>query len=116
MLAVLAARLQEAVAQARATVEESYMVIAASRLARSPNVMAKRCAWCGRLDLGRGWRPPEQTPRFLVATLERRATHTICPDCVRRLEEAGQSRAASEGSADGEEAGDPEPENHDREP
>jgi len=115
VLAVLGARLQEALARAREAVEESQVLIAASSLARSPGSMAKRCAWCGRLELGLGWRPPEQAPRFLVATLERRATHTICPDCVRRLEESGQSaRRAS--SVNGEQSGDPEPEDDDREP
>lgn len=116
VFAVLAARLQEAVTRAREAVEESQVLIAASTLARSPAAMAKRCAWCGRLELGRGWRAPEQTPRFLVTTLERRATHTICPDCVRRLEEAGQSHTANDVSVHGEETRYPEPEDNDREP
>lgn len=116
LFAALAARLQEAIAEARLAVEHSQVVAAASSLGRGPHTMAKRCAWCGRLELGRGWRSPERTPRFLAATLERRSTHSICPDCVRRLEESGQSKRLDEVSAHRKETGDPQPEDDDREP
>jgi len=114
--AALAGRLQEALARVRATLDESELLTAASRLARDPATMARRCAWCGRLELGRSWRAPESAPEFLVATLERRATHTICPDCLGRLEATGQSRSPNGGSVDGEEAGDAEAEHGQREP
>lgn len=116
VVAALAARVQEAVAQARTAIDDSQVLLAASRLVRNPGVMARRCAWCGRVDLGFGWHGADQAPHFVLTTVERRATHTICPDCVRRLEEAGQSHTADEVSAHCKEAGDPEPEDDDREP
>lgn len=116
LFAVLSTRLQDAVARAGEAIERSQLLMSASRLARNPATMAKRCAWCGRLDLGHGWQSPERAPRFLASTLEQRATHTICPECVCRLEESGQSRRADEVSAHGKQAGDSEPEDGDGEP
>lgn len=115
LLAALAARLRQAVARAHNAVEQSEFAAAASRLVGGA-AMPRHCAWCGRLDLGRGWREPTNAPRFLAATLERGATHTICPDCVRRLEKSGQSKRADEVSAHCKEAGDPQPEDDDGEP
>lgn len=115
LLAVLARRLRLALQESREVVERSHVLTAASRLARSTTVMAKRCAWCGRVDLGLGWRSPDRAPAFLTATLERRATHTICPDCVRRLEETGKSLRPP-GSANDEQPADPEREDDERQP
>ncbi len=116
LLEGLSARLQDAVAHAQAAVERSEVLAAVSQLARNPAAMARRCAWCGRLELGRSWRVPQYTPPLLLDTLERRATHTICPDCVERLEQSGRSRQVDGASVNGEEAGDAEAEDDHREP
>jgi len=116
LLAALVTRLQDAMSDARAAVDRSELVTAAARLMRDPAAMAKRCAWCGRLELAGGWRAPQRAPRFLVSTLESRATHTICPDCVRRLEESGQSRRMDEVSAHCKQPRDAEPEDGQGEP
>lgn len=51
--------------------------------------MAARCAWCGRYRLGEQWIGEEDLPGFSERFPE--ASHTICPDCVERLRETGQS-------------------------
>jgi hypothetical protein len=87
----LTEQVREAVARAQQTVARSEFLTAASRLVREPRGMIKRCAWCGRFGMARRWMRPEQAPEFLIARVETRATHTICPDCVRQLEETGKS-------------------------
>jgi ribosomal protein L28 len=89
----LAERVRVAIERAHAVVAEADVLSALSRLLREPTSMAKRCAWCGRLALGRGWIPAEQIPAEIRALLEERMTHGICADCLRRLEREGKTRA-----------------------
>ena len=85
-------RVREAVAEATRAVARSESLLAARALVRERGRLAKRCAWCGRLDLGRRWTPPDEVPQFLPAAVRERITHGICPDCLARLEREGQTR------------------------
>jgi hypothetical protein len=51
--------------------------------------MAARCGWCGRFRLGGAWLEPDDVPGFRPTTAY--TTHTICPDCVQSLRDAGLS-------------------------
>jgi hypothetical protein len=54
--------------------------------------MLRRCAWCGRFDLGEQWVPAEEAPAFVWTLLDRRATHGICESCLGRLERERRNR------------------------
>ena len=87
----LAERMREAIASAHHAISEAHVVRATSQLIREPTSMAKRCAWCGRLAIGRGWTPAEKIPENVRAQLEDRMTHGICGGCIRRLEQEGKT-------------------------
>jgi hypothetical protein len=85
-------RVRAALAEAHRTVARSQS-LAARVLVRDRRQLAKRCAWCGRLDLGDHWTPPEKLPAFLPSEVRDRITHEICPDCLAPLEREGQTRS-----------------------
>lgn len=85
-------RARRAYRDADTAIARSEVVVSARRLVRDPAAMVKRCAWCGRLLLGRGWVPTEEVPQFVGSALDERTTHGICERCVRRLERDGVSR------------------------
>jgi hypothetical protein len=87
----LTSRARAAIAAAERTVAQSETLAAASRLVTDPSQMVKRCAWCGRLALGR-WTSSEEAPRFLAGRLDGQTTHGICSECLRRLERTGRTR------------------------
>lgn len=91
MDAALIERAREAIGRAQAAIAEADVLRATARLLRDPASMARRCAWCGRLALGRTWKPADQVPEELRTRFEDRATHGICATCLRRLEREGQS-------------------------
>lgn len=63
------------------------------RAARGGAVSIRRCAWCGRFEVGEEWLHLEAIgsgqQNIRVALLER-ATHGICPDCFQ--EEASRHK------------------------
>ncbi len=83
-------RLRTAVQEASAAAAWSERLLAARRLARG--ALPTRCAWCGRLALGRQWTPLDEAPAFLPRDVGDGASHTICPDCTARLEREGRTR------------------------
>lgn len=83
-------RVRQAITAAEMTVVRSEILTAASRLAKDETRMIRRCAWCGCLQLGR-WTPSDEAPAFLSAQMDGRATHGICPACLRRLKRKGES-------------------------
>ena len=87
----LTSRVRRAIAVAQETVARSEALAAASRLVQDPSLMMKRCAWCGRLALGR-WTTNERVPSFVTDRMDGQTTHGICADCLRRLERTGRSR------------------------
>jgi hypothetical protein len=91
-MSALAARARRAAAEAERIVARSQVIVAARRVVRDPASMVKRCAWCGRVLIGRGWVPAEDMPDFVIDALEDHTTHGICERCVRRLERDGASR------------------------
>jgi hypothetical protein len=55
------------------------------------SALAVRCAWCGRIKVGDDFIAPEQfLDGDLPERLKQRATHGICPDCLRRESEAAE--------------------------
>lgn len=92
LLTSLASRVRAAIERAHELVADAELVTAASRLVRDPGSLARRCAWCGRLALGRRWVPVDELPAFIRADLDEHVTHGICERCLRRLEESGESR------------------------
>ncbi|MBV8257712.1 MAG: hypothetical protein JO073_07830 [Actinobacteria bacterium] len=85
-------RARAAVAAAEAAVSRSRVVTAGVRLARQPEGMLRRCAWCGRVTLGEEWVDGDEAERLT----SRRGTalpasHTICPDCTEQLVQEGKS-------------------------
>ena len=83
-------RARRAVAAARTTVAQAEVLTESSRLANDRNALIRRCAWCGRLALGR-WTPADEAPAFLTLRAEGKATHGICPDCLRHVEQQLES-------------------------
>ena len=83
-------RARSAIAAARTTVAQAEVLTEASRLANDRYALIRRCAWCGRLALGR-WTPADEAPAFLTLRAESKATHGICPDCLRRIEQQLES-------------------------
>jgi hypothetical protein len=89
---MLRRRVRAAITEASSTVARSECLSAARILVRDPHRLARRCAWCGRLALGRHWTPPAELPGFLPAEVRQRISHGICPDCLARLEREGGTR------------------------
>jgi hypothetical protein len=83
----------------RLAVKEAERIVARSRaLATVRHVLGerqlvRRCAWCARFSLGEGWMAEDELPAFVPARAVEHATHTICPDCERRLVREGKSHA-----------------------
>jgi len=104
----LLARARSAVARAQAAVQRSEMLRSSTRRQRGSETMTKHCAWCGRVFLGGRWVPADHAPQFIATALDQRATHTICDECVARLEADGMSaprlvvHREQPGDADGE--------------
>lgn len=78
------ARAEDAVTEARRLCDLS----ARMRTARHGEVALCRCAWCGRLKVGgqAEWLHLEEIGsgrQRIPASLLRRASHGICPDCFR---------------------------------
>jgi hypothetical protein len=86
-------RVRAALAEAHRTVARSESLVAARVLVRERRHLAKRCAWCGRMELGAHWTPPEELPAFLRREVRDRISHGICPDCLARLERQGHTHA-----------------------
>lgn len=79
-------RARLAVAAAKETVARARALAEARRLARDPDRLLKRCAWCGRATLGGEWLEPEEAERLLAGRSGLpEVSHTICPDCSERL-------------------------------
>lgn len=85
-------RVNRARAEAERAVARSETLTAAMRVIREPGAMLNRCAWCGRVSVGRGWVPADAMPAFVARLLDDRTTHGICERCLRRLERDGASR------------------------
>jgi hypothetical protein len=85
-------RVTRARTEAEKAVARSEVLAAARVAVREPRRMVKRCAWCGRLALGRGWVPADEVPAFVGTLLDERTTHGICEHCLRRLERDGASK------------------------
>jgi hypothetical protein len=65
------------------------------RDARAGRVFLVRCAWCDRFEVEGEWLHLHAIGRGqqqIASSLRDRVTHGICPDCIRRLREAGLSR------------------------
>jgi hypothetical protein len=86
-------RVRAALAEAHRAIARSEALTAARALVRDRHRLAKRCAWCGRLELGDHWTAPEELPAFLSSEVRDRISHGICPDCLARLEREGQTRS-----------------------
>jgi hypothetical protein len=82
-----------AIAHVCRAIARSESLLAVRVLGRKHECLAKRCAWCGRLDLGDHWTPPDDVPAFLPRAARNRVTHGICPDCLARLERDGQTHS-----------------------
>jgi hypothetical protein len=104
VLEELAREVSEAKARARATVTEAERLCDLSqrmRAARQGEVGLCRCAWCGRLKVGEraDWLHLEEIGsghQHIPASLLRRASHGICPDCFReQVARRPRSSAAS---------------------
>jgi hypothetical protein len=80
-------------AEANRAIARSESLRAARALVRDRRHLAKRCAWCGRLDLADRWTPPEDIPAFLAGEVRDRVSHGICPDCLARLEREGRTHS-----------------------
>jgi hypothetical protein len=90
----LARRVKQAIAAAEEAKAKSETLVAARRVVRDPAMMLRRCAWCGRISLGR-WTVVEEAPPFLPREMHGRTTHGICPDCLCRLERRGETKPVS---------------------
>lgn len=88
-------RVRAALSEAEAAVARSERLTAARALRGAGP--ARRCAWCGRLALGRHWTPLEEAPAFVPRDIGDGASHTICPDCLGRLEREGRTRPLRRG-------------------
>jgi len=64
----------------------SSIVTSASWHRRHNETFLTRCAWCQRLRLGEEWIRAEEVPPFLLADLDDRSTHGICPACFSEAE------------------------------
>jgi hypothetical protein len=64
----------------------SAIVTSASWHRRHTETFLTRCAWCQRLRLDEEWVPSEEVPPFLLADLDDRSTHGICPSCFSEAE------------------------------
>jgi hypothetical protein len=64
----------------------SERIVASRRLLADPETMVKRCAWCGRLALGRAWVLEDEVPAFAGGLFEKRTTDGICSHCFDRLQ------------------------------
>ena len=91
-MSALAARARRAAAEAERIVARSQVIMAARRATHDPSAMVKRCAWCGRVMIGREWVAAEHMPKFVARALEDHTTHGICDGCLHRLERDGTSR------------------------
>jgi hypothetical protein len=67
--------------------------MAARLLVRERRRLVKRCAWCGRIELGDHWTSTTELPALLPREVRDRISHGICPDCLARLEREGQTRS-----------------------
>jgi hypothetical protein len=94
LFGALLGRLRDAKARSETLVARSKVLASARALVRDPEKMLRRCAWCGRLQLGGQWVSEEEAPEFVKRLLDDRATHGICRSCLSRLEAEGQSRTA----------------------
>src|SRR5581483_7178532 len=92
LLGALLSRLRDAKARSETLVARSKVLASARALARDPDGMLRRCAWCGRLRLGGQWIPPDEAPEFVRRLPDERATHGICRSCLEQLEAEGHSR------------------------
>ena len=90
----IAAQARTAARSAYVSILRSRLLVQARRLMRDPAWLITRCAWCSRFDVGGLWVEVDELPRFMTGDLRARATHSICPSCVRQLERNGSSRLA----------------------
>jgi hypothetical protein len=90
-VAALRRRARDAVAEAERAVSRSQTLTAARRLLHE-RALLKRCAWCGRISLGRGWTASDDLPHFVPESVRANASHGICPTCLERLARDGDSR------------------------
>jgi hypothetical protein len=91
VVGALIRRVNHACADAQRAVARSEMLVTARRLARDPSSMVRRCAWCGRMQLGHDWISADEAPAFLGSELDHRTSHGICERCIRKLEQDGAS-------------------------
>jgi hypothetical protein len=57
------------------------------RDAHAGRVLLRRCAWCGRFDIGGEWLRLDAVgagQHSITSSLLDRATHGICPQCLER--------------------------------
>jgi len=104
---VLSQRLGDAVAEGDAL--ERLLARARAAAARAAEVQAhtaslahewdaaarrpRRCAWCGRVEIGGRWRTEQEVPPHFKARRDPASiTHGICEDCFEELRATGRSR------------------------
>jgi hypothetical protein len=78
--ATLARRVQDASDAARRLLGESAIVVEASRTARDDEHLPV-CVRCGKIGVGGGWRHADDTPVFVLRSLEPRKAPALCPEC-----------------------------------
>jgi hypothetical protein len=68
------------------------------RDAQSGEALLTRCAWCEKLKLGEEWLRLEAVgsgSMTIMESLIRKASHGICPDCFRRVDQAAAAERAA---------------------
>jgi hypothetical protein len=74
----------ERAASAHAASQQIRDLAAVLRAAQAGRTLLRRCAWCGRFQIGDEWLHLEAIghgQQQITASLRAKATHGICPDC-----------------------------------
>jgi hypothetical protein len=91
MLDQLLVRARAAADRARAVRghSEALQALHESAVSRTP----RRCAWCGRIEIGGAWRDEDSVPGFFKARRDPESvSHGICEECLEELRQTGRSR------------------------
>lgn len=99
----LVARALSAQERARSFTVDAARVSSLARILREAGTggtMLVHCAWCGRLQVGRGWLRLDAIgsgQTRIAKQLVRRSTHGICPDCFERVNRDAEANRAEGG-------------------
>jgi hypothetical protein len=84
-------RVRLAILDAERVVAQSRALASMRRVLGDDRLLVRRCAWCERFTSDEEWMSEAKLPRFVPTGAIESATHTICPDCERRLAREGKS-------------------------